>query len=99
EKDKEKDLVEHENGIDRQINQPGAQDDMSTRLARLEQTVAQLAHFIGPDLRPDLSAGALSYENDLSAGDAGALSAELDQQAASAKSAKDAKDMEKLRDR
>jgi len=36
------------------------------RLIRLETAIAQLGHFIGSDLRPDLSEGALNQEDDLS---------------------------------
>jgi hypothetical protein len=36
------------------------------RLARLEASLGQNAHFIGAELRPDLTSGALNYETDLS---------------------------------
>jgi hypothetical protein len=35
-------------------------------LAELEDAVSQLSHFIGVDLRPDLSSGALNKEPDVS---------------------------------
>ena len=69
---------------------------LEERLARLEAAVAQLTHFISPELRPDLSAGALTYEPDVSGADVTALSQELEKQAADAKQAKDNKDVEKL---
>lgn len=63
------------------------------RLERLEQAVSQLAHFITSEERPDLQASALSQEEDLKA-----LSQALEKQAVDAKSAKDQKDTEKLRE-
>jgi Subtilase family len=69
----------------------GPPEDIATRLDRLEASVAQLSHFIGGELRPDLTQGALAQEPDLAA-----LSQELAQAAADAKQAKDAKDVEKL---
>lgn len=59
---------------------PGAED----RLADLEQAVLALAHFIGADLRPDLTGGALTHEDDVTG------------RAAAAKDSKDAKDKEHL---
>ena len=58
------------------------------RLAGVEAAVGQLAHFIGPQLRPDLSQGAL-------AGEPGATAAGGP---AGTKPQKDAKDLEKLRE-
>jgi hypothetical protein len=55
--------------------------------------VGELSHFIGGELRPDLQSSALSGEEDLIA-----LSQQLQQQANDAKSAKDDKDIEKLRE-
>jgi hypothetical protein len=58
EKDKDKELVEGKLGEGRQpatIAESGTAD----RLAALEQTVQQLVHFIGQELRPDLSRSAL----------------------------------------
>jgi Subtilase family len=66
---------------------------MEERVAGLEQTVAQLVHFISPELRPDLVASALGQENDLQK-----LSAQLRTQADAAKTAKDQKDIEKVSD-
>ena len=60
--------------------------------------VSQLAHFITIQARPDLSAGALGHEADARAGDLEALSLELQAAADRAKTAKDAKDVEKLRE-
>jgi hypothetical protein len=37
------------------------------RLGELEDAVTRLSHFIGVDLRPDLSAGALNQEPDVKA--------------------------------
>jgi len=53
-------------------------------------------HFIGAQLRPDLSAGALTGEQDVSTGGTDALSQQLRKDAADAKQAKDNKDIEKL---
>ena len=48
-------------------NSPGG---LEARLSNLEQSVAGLIHFIGADLRPDLSSSALSNDGqDLSGGD------------------------------
>ena len=66
---------------------------LEERLARLEQAVGQLLHFIGGEERPDLQASALSQEEDLMA-----LSRDLEKQAMDAKAAKDQKDLEKLRE-
>jgi hypothetical protein len=64
-----------------------AADPLEARLEAIESAVSQIAHFIGAELRPDLSRGALSGEEDL---------ANAQQQLeASGKAAKDAKDVEK----
>jgi hypothetical protein len=55
------------------------------RLAALETAVGEVVHFISVELRPDLGAGALSYDE-----------TELEQQAAASKQEKDLKDQEKL---
>lgn len=65
---------------------------IADRLARLEHSVAQLAHFISPQLRPDLSASALAYETQAQK-DVRALSADLQRRAEQAKHAKDSKDL------
>jgi hypothetical protein len=83
--DKVKDFFEHP--------QTAAPAGLEERLARLEQTVSQLLHFIGGEERPDLQASALSQEDDLRA-----MSQDLEKQAVDAKAAKDHKDMEKLRE-
>ncbi|OGO38545.1 MAG: hypothetical protein A2W35_16030 [Chloroflexi bacterium RBG_16_57_11] len=70
-----------------------APTSLEERLARLEQTVSQLAHFISGEERPDLQASTLGEEEDLKA-----LSHELEKQAVDAKAAKDHKDIEKLRE-
>ena len=69
----------------------GAGESLEARVAGLEQVLAQLAHFIGPELRPDLGASALGHEGDLQA-----LSAELQQRAEEARRVKEEKDVEKL---
>ncbi|GAB4100722.1 S8 family serine peptidase [Sinomonas halotolerans] len=61
-----------------QAEGPSAED----RLAALEGTVAELAHFIDQALRPDLGAGALGYDG-------------LEDQSAQSKDEKDLKDAEK----
>ena len=62
--------------------EPGG--SLDERLTALEGSVAALAHFIGADLRPDLSGGALTREPDLAG------------QASLAKDQKDLKDKENL---
>lgn len=61
------------------------------RLTKIEGAIVQLAHFIGMELRPDLSESSLAQEPDLIA-----LSQQLQKQAADAKQAKDNKDLEKI---
>ena len=75
------------------------QGTLEERMARLESTVAQMAHFIRPELRPDLDTGALSREQDISSSDLAAQSQQLRKQAADAKQVKDNKDVEKLSER
>ena len=65
-KEKDKDLVENKrfddvSGIGPARRRDG-EDDTQQRLAALEQTVQQLVHFIGAELRPDLSQSALQGE-------------------------------------
>jgi hypothetical protein len=58
-------------------SQPGAAapggggGSLEDRLSRLEAALGQLEHFIGPELRPDLTYGALSHEADLEGKDFG----------------------------
>jgi len=68
EKDKDKDLVEGkliENKVAetlgglQQLNTGAGGAGVGERLSALEQTVQQLVHFIGQELRPDLSRSAL----------------------------------------
>jgi hypothetical protein len=62
EKDKDKDLVEtklRDNVIGIRPTDAATYDGTEQRLAALEQTVQQLAHFIGAELRPDLARSAL----------------------------------------
>ncbi len=63
-------------------------ESIEARLGALEAAVTQIAHFISGELRPDLSRGALSGEQDLVG-----TQQELD---AAGKAAKDSKDLEKL---
>ena len=61
-KEKDKDLVEtklRDNLIGIRPTGIETGDDTQQRLAALEQTVQQLAHFIGAELRPDLTQSAL----------------------------------------
>jgi hypothetical protein len=84
--DKVKDVFDHPQA-------PAAPTGLEERLTRLEQAVSQLLHFIGSEERPDMQDSALSQEEDLRA-----FSQELEKQAVDAKTAKDQKDMEKLRE-
>ncbi len=102
-KDKEKDikelLKEVRDKLTDKIRDVGPQTgvpsggDLESRVGALEAVVGELSHFIGSELRPDLQSSALSGEADLIA-----LSQQLQQQANDAKSAKDQKDIEKLRE-
>jgi hypothetical protein len=76
--------------------EPIAFGTMEERLLRLESAMAQLRHFISPELRPDLTRGALRAEADYQPVDPSTLSQQLQQQATDAKQAKDNKDVEKL---
>jgi hypothetical protein len=91
-KEKDKDIFE---GKTRDIGptevSPGA--TLEDRVAALEAALAEVAHFIPAELRPDLSASALSGEADVDA-----LQARLEKEAADAKQAKDLKDVEKVRE-
>ncbi|MGA7215447.1 MAG: S8 family serine peptidase, partial [Terrimicrobiaceae bacterium] len=93
-KDKDKDIFDHFGNVFRgpgATPEAAAEGSLDARLAALENAVAQLTHFISPELRPDLASSALSQETDLQA-----LSGQLQQQAADAKNMKDQKDVEKL---
>jgi subtilisin family serine protease len=89
---KDKDLKDR-----KEIQEGGPQGfgagDLAARVAELERTVTELVHFISSELRPDLQSSALNQEEDLVA-----LSQQLEKQARDAKSSKDDKDVEKLRD-
>jgi hypothetical protein len=61
---------------------------MEQRVAQLESLVGQLQTFITSSMRPELGAGALAREGDLSPADLAALSAQLAKQAADAVQAK-----------
>jgi len=54
------------------------------RLARMENAIGEMSHFIGTNLRPDLSLGALSGEQDLGAADMESLRREQEQAKANA---------------
>ena len=74
EKDKDKDLVEgggilDRRGIDQGLGPQAADGDIESRLANIEGVLATLAHFIGADLRPDLSGQAWASGEDLGQGD------------------------------
>lgn len=98
-----KEFKEFKEGV-KDIREGGPQDlggtsgvssggDLESRVAELEGTVAELTHFISGELRPDLQSSALSQEDDLLA-----LSQQLEKQASDAKSSKDDKDVEKMRE-
>lgn len=92
------DLKAVETGI-RQLQQIRPTEHASgleERLARLEATVTQLAHFIQPELRPDLSTGALGYESDLTDEERRSLERQRRAEAQADKDYKDSKDIEKL---
>ncbi|OWK25010.1 hypothetical protein AJ87_14680 [Rhizobium yanglingense] len=73
EKDKDKDVFEGGGlaGIRERVAQPtGYGTDIEGRLAAIESAVQSLVHFIGGELRPDLSSSALGTEaQDLAQGD------------------------------
>lgn len=90
---REKNLIDIKLQDNLQVNpitgvQPGG-NPLEERLALLESQVAQLTHFIAPELRPDLSTGALASEP--GANPTG-LSQQLQKQANDAKAMKDNKD-------
>lgn len=72
---------------------PASTGGVEERINQLEQTVAQLTHFISQSLRPDLQTSALNQEDD-----AAMLSQQLEKEATDAKAAKDQKDIEKVRE-
>jgi subtilisin family serine protease len=91
--EKIKDLKEKDKDAEGGGQLRGGGGSLEERVANLE---AQLVHFIGGGLRPDLTGGALSGEPDVGAADVGDLSQKLGKEAADAKQAKDNKDVEKL---
>ncbi|HEY0323791.1 MAG TPA: S8 family serine peptidase [Pyrinomonadaceae bacterium] len=96
---KEKDKEIRETGLQTTSSPESTTEDSESveqRLAILEQVVTEMVHFISPELRPDLGAGALTYEEDQGGNDPVALSQQLQKDAADAKQAKDNKDVEKL---
>ena len=68
EKEFDKLLVETQDPTKGELfNRTGSAED---RLGQLEDAVTKLSHFIGVDLRPDLTTGALKGEPDVSGGEA-----------------------------
>ena len=67
EKDKEKDVFEGGGGIRDQVIDQGiigaSTSNVEGRLAAIESAIEQLVHFIGSELRPDLSASALGQSD------------------------------------
>jgi hypothetical protein len=68
--------------------QPGGQAALEQRLAAVESMLGQLAGFIGPELRPDLTGSPYSGEPQLSDADVTQLRAELQKQVDDAVAAK-----------
>jgi hypothetical protein len=95
-KEKDKDIFERVGKVGEVFRPAAPEADLAARVAQLEGAVAQLTHFIGQQLRPDLRQAALAHEPDAAALEA--MSAELEKQAVDAKGAKDNKDVEKTRD-
>src|SRR5262249_17815018 len=90
-KDFRKDFKDNREGKDLfEFPSTGVMQPME-RLACLEGAVNQLMHFISPELRPDLNAGALQGEPERSSDDRVALSQLLQKQASDTKQAKDTK--------
>ena len=88
-----KDIGEKLRDVGPQASGASASGDLESRVGALEAALGELSHFITGEMRPDLQSSALSAEADLVA-----LSQQLQQQANDAKSAKDDKDIEKVRD-
>lgn len=78
------------------VSPPKLEEGVIDRIRNLEAAVSQLAHFIRPEDRPDLSRAALIGEPDQ---ELSKLQSELAKQAQDAKQAKDQKDAEKPRER
>lgn len=78
---------------------PAFAGPLEERLSRLEAAISQMAHFITPEMRPDLGMGALTREPDQASMDPSTLSRYLQKQASDAKQAKDNKDIEKMAER
>jgi hypothetical protein len=68
--------------------QPGAVQSTEDRLALLEGAIKELALFITPEMRPDMSAGALAHEADMTDADLKALGEQLQKSASDALQAK-----------
>jgi len=75
---------------------PGKFEDTTNPV---QPTQPGFSHFIGSQLRPDLSTSALKNEQDSGTSDPVALSQKLKKQAEEAKQAKDSKDLEKMSER
>lgn len=76
-----------EKGIEkpRDVGGPSGDASVEARIGALEASVSQLTHFIASELRPDLSGGALTGEDDVTT-----MQRQLQRAAESAKAAKDA---------
>ncbi|GAA1579126.1 hypothetical protein GCM10009678_72190 [Actinomadura kijaniata] len=75
-------------GPDLETSGAGAAKNIDDRLTGLEQAMARLAHFIGTELRPDLSASAL-FDEDQPVGVTGTLADQLRHRAQQPKDTKD----------
>ena len=94
---KEKDKDRFEKQIEKRIEKrleksperfgASQEPDIENRLSAIEEAVGRLTHFISPELRPDLAAGAQYYANESDETD-------YELQAKEAKEAKDIKDKE-----
>ncbi|MEN6438472.1 MAG: S8 family peptidase [Syntrophobacter sp.] len=95
-----KDVREHVKVVEITPEAAPAAMSLEQRLIRVEQAVAELSHFIGPALRPELGTSPLSREADQAESESEliALSEELAKQAADSKQLKDNKDIEKVRE-
>jgi Subtilase family len=97
-KDAKDDLKDKELTKDKDRDALFGIDPLEQRVSRLEQAVVQLTTFIGPELRPDLTASALADEQDVGVFAASAATHRLAAAGQQAKDIKDDKDVEKLSD-
>jgi hypothetical protein len=91
---KEKDIFEKFRDFDDFFFRTPDAGDLESRVARLEGTVAEMSHFISPEMRPDLTPGA-TEDRDREARE---LSDRLRREAEEAKARKEQKDTEKSRE-